>query len=161
MQRTLAVAVIFLLTSAGLNAGQVKASTRESSAKMKLSERETKQLTAVRAVLEAQAAAWNRGDVEGYMDGYARTDETTFVSGDNITRGWQTVLARYRKNYDTREKMGQLSFSDLDIKFIGKDTAVVLGRWQLTRAQDTPHGRFTLIFRHTKVGWRIIHDHTS
>lgn len=161
MQRTLAVAVVLLLATAGLNAGQVKAFTREASAKMKLGERDTKQIAAVRAVLDAQAAAWNRGDVEGYMDGYARTDEITFVSGDNLTRGWQTVLARYKKNYDTREKMGQLAFSDLDIRLIGKDTAVVLGRWQLTRAQDTPHGRFTLIFRHTKAGWRIIHDHTS
>lgn len=116
---------------------------------------------AIRAVLDSQAAAWNRGDVEGYMDGYERSDETTFVSGDNLTRGWQTVLERYKKNYDTREKMGTLAFSDLDIKPLSPFYAVVTGRWQLTRAADTPHGRFTLIFRKTAAGWHIVLDTTT
>jgi uncharacterized protein (TIGR02246 family) len=116
---------------------------------------------AVRAVLDAQAAAWNRGDVEGYMDGYERAETTTFVSGDSVTRGWQTVLERYKKSYDTREKMGTLEFSDLDIKPLSPFYAQATGRWKLTRAADTPHGRFTLIFRRTDRGWRITHDHTS
>jgi uncharacterized protein (TIGR02246 family) len=123
--------------------------------------RDAKAEAAIRAVLEAQAAAWNRGDIEGYMDGYARSDSIVFVSGDNVTRGWQTVLERYKKSYDTREKMGTLEFSDLEIKVLGKDVGVVHGRWQLTRAADKPHGRFTLIFRRTGKNWRIIHDHTS
>lgn len=117
--------------------------------------------SAIRAVLDAQRDAWNRGDIEGYMDGYARSSETVFVSGDNVTRGWQTVLDRYRKAYDSREKMGLLTFSDLEITAVGNAAAVVLGRWQLQRASDEPHGRFTLIFRKTKQGWKIIHDHTS
>jgi uncharacterized protein (TIGR02246 family) len=116
---------------------------------------------AIRAVLDAQAAAWNRGDIEGYMDGYERTDATVFVSGDNVTRGWQTVLDRYKKAYDTREKMGALAFSELDIKPLSPFYALAAGRWQLTRATDAPHGRFTLIFRKTSAGWRIVHDHTS
>lgn len=116
---------------------------------------------AVRAVLDAQREAWNRGDIEGYMDGYARSDDTVFVSGDNLTRGWQTVHDRYKKNYDSREKMGILTFSDLQITSIENDTAIVLGRWHLQRAKDEPHGRFTLILRRTKQGWKIVHDHTS
>ena len=116
---------------------------------------------AVRAVLDTQVQAWNRGDIEGFMSGYAKSDETVFVSGDNVTRGWQTVLDRYKKNYDTREKMGTLQFSELEVKALSDDSAVALGRWQLTREKDTPHGRFTLIFRRTPDGWRIIHDHTS
>jgi len=115
----------------------------------------------IRAVIEAQRDAWNRGDIEGYMDGYDRSDKTVFVSGDSVTHGWQTVLERYKKSYDTREKMGQLTFSDLDITLLSKDTAVVIGRWLLKRTSDEPHGRFTLIFKKTKQGWRIIHDHTS
>ncbi len=116
---------------------------------------------AIRAVLEAQAAAWNRGDIEGYMDGYERGDQTTFVSGDSLTRGWQTVLDRYKKHYDSREKMGALQFSDLDIKPLSPFYAVATGRWHLTRAGDAPHGRFTLIFRKTSAGWRIVLDTTT
>lgn len=127
----------------------------------KMSNQEMKTSAAIRAVLDAQVAAWNRGDIEGFMDGYARSAEIVFLSGDSLTHGWQTVLDRYKKNYATREKMGTLAFSDLEINLIGKDTAVVIGRWQLTRAGDTPKGRFTLIFRQTKAGWRIVHDHTS
>ena len=117
--------------------------------------------SAVRNVLDAQVAAWNRGDIAAFMDGYAQSDETVFVSGDNVTRGWQTVLDRYRKNYNSREKMGTLAFTELEIKTMSSDAAVVLGRWQLTRANDSPHGRFTLIFHRTPQGWRIVHDHTS
>ena len=117
--------------------------------------------TAIRAVLEAQAAAWNRGDVEGYMDGYERADTTTFISGDTVTRGWQTVLDRYKKSYDTREKMGTLAFSELELKPLSEFYAVATGRWQLTRDKDTPHGRFSLIFRRTSDGWRIVQDTTT
>jgi ketosteroid isomerase-like protein len=123
--------------------------------------KEAKTIAAIRAVLDAQRDAWNRGDIEGFMDGYERSERTVFVSGDNLTRGWQTVLDRYKKNYNTREKMGTLTFSDLEITLPGKESAVVLGRWHLKRASDEPHGRFTLIFRKTKQGWKIIHDHTS
>ena len=122
---------------------------------------EAKTISTIRAVMDAQVAAWNRGDIAGFMDGYWRSDETLFISGDSVTRGWQTVLDRYKKGYDTREKMGTLSFTEVEIKPINKDTAVAIGRWQLTRAGDTPRGRFTLIFRRVKEGWRIVHDHTS
>jgi len=122
---------------------------------------DTKSIAAIRSVLDTQAAAWNRGDIEAYMDGYDRSADTVFVSGDRVTRGWQTVLERYKKSYDSREKMGVLTFSDLEITMLSKDAAVVLGRWQLQRRQDQPHGRFTLLFKKTRAGWRIIHDHTS
>jgi uncharacterized protein (TIGR02246 family) len=125
------------------------------------SKADAKNAAAIRAVLDAQRDAWNRGDIEGYMDGYERSEETVFVSGDNVTHGWQTVLEHYKKGYATREKMGTLTFSDLEITALGKDAAVVLGRWSLKRASDQPHGRFTLIFKRTKQGWKIIHDHTS
>jgi ketosteroid isomerase-like protein len=118
-------------------------------------------VAAVRAVLESQAAAWNRGDIEGYMEGYAKEDSTEFVSGDTITRGWQTVLDRYKSHYDSRAKMGTLTFSELEIKPLGEYYIMAAGRWQLARDADTPHGRFTLIFRRTTAGWRIVHDHTS
>jgi ketosteroid isomerase-like protein len=125
------------------------------------SAKEDRDAAAVRAVIESQAAAWNRGDIEGYMEGYAKEDSTEFVSGDTVTRGWRTVLERYKAHYDSRAKMGTLTFSELEIKPLSEYYIMATGRWQLARDADTPHGRFTLIFRRTPAGWRIVHDHTS
>jgi ketosteroid isomerase-like protein len=124
-------------------------------------QKDARMVAAIVAVLDAQREAWNRGDIEGYMNGYARSDNTVFISGDNVTRGWQLVLDRYKKNYNSRDKMGQLTFSQLETTLLANDAAVVMGRWQLLRANDEPHGRFTLVFRKTKQGWKIVHDHTS
>lgn len=151
--------IIFSLFTLSLCAMATMSQQKEN--RKTLGARDEKTVAAVRAVLDAQVAAWNRGDIAAFMDGYARSSETVFVSGDNVTRGWQTVLDRYKKSYDSREKMGQLAFTDLEITPLGADAALALGRWQLVRAADTPHGRFTLIFRRTRDGWRIIHDHTS
>ncbi len=115
----------------------------------------------IRAVLDAQVAAWNRGDIDGFMEGYARSPKTTFVSGDEVTRGWQTVRDRYAKKYDSREKMGRLIFSGVEITPLGDDAAVALGSWSLQRKDDQPHGKFTLLFRRLREGWRIVLDHTS
>ena len=115
----------------------------------------------IRAVMSAQVAAWNRGDIDGFMEGYARSGTTEFVGGGKLTRGWQTVRDRYQKKYSSREKMGRLTFSHLQITVLNSDTALVLGRWKLERKTDRPHGIFTLLFRRTPSGWRIVHDHTS
>ncbi|MCP9493465.1 MAG: nuclear transport factor 2 family protein [Pyrinomonadaceae bacterium MAG19_C2-C3] len=119
---------------------------------------------AIRGVLEKQVAAWNRADIEGFMDGYHRSADIVFVSGDTVTRGWATVLERYQRTYDTKEKMGTLAFTDLEIKPLDTNHATALGRWQLTRTGEAApfaKGRFTLIFLRTPQGWRIMHDHTS
>lgn len=120
-----------------------------------------REIAAVRAVIETQQAAWNRGDIEAFMAGYAKEDSITFVSGDTVTHGWQTVLDRYKKNYDSPAKMGKLTFSELDIKPLSEFYMMATGRFQLAREGDEPRGRFTLIFRRTVAGWRIVHDHTS
>lgn len=120
-----------------------------------------KNQAAIRKVMDDQAVAWNRGDIEGFMAGYWKSEKLTFISGVNVTRGWQGTLDRYKKSYDSRAKMGVLTFSDLEITMLGKDAAVVLGSWALKREKDDPHGKFTLTFRKFKEGWRIIMDHTS
>lgn len=114
----------------------------------------------IRSVLDKQAAAWNRGDINGYMDGYQRSDDTMFV-GTDVTRGWTKVRDRYLAKYDTRAKMGTLEFSDLNFRPFSNDDVVVTGAWKLTRAADSPQGRFTLIFHRLKEGWRIVYDHSS
>ncbi|HEY4272697.1 MAG TPA: AtzH-like domain-containing protein [Candidatus Udaeobacter sp.] len=115
----------------------------------------------VQSMLRAQQDAWNRGDIDEFMNGYARSASTVFVSDDQVTRGWNTVRERYRQKYSDRTKMGTLAFSDLEITMLSSDAAVVLGRWALKRETDEPHGRFTLIFKRLPEGWRIVHDHTS
>jgi beta-aspartyl-peptidase (threonine type) len=120
-----------------------------------------KTATDIRRVMDAQATAWNAGDIEGYMRGYWNSPQLVFVSGDNVTKGWQPTLERYKKNYDSRAKMGTLSFTDVEIEVLSKDAAKVLGSWALAREADNPKGKFTLIFRRFKDGWKIVHDHTS
>ena len=116
----------------------------------------------IRKVMDDQVAAWNRGDVDGFMRGYWNSDDLIFVSGDNVTRGWRPTLERYKKSYDTRAKMGTLTFSGLEITVLSNYAAVVLGSWSLARDNDNPHGKFTLTFRRIpRVGWRIVIDHTS
>ena len=123
--------------------------------------KEEKIKTDVRAVMDKQVAAWNEGDIEGFMKGYWNSPEMTFVSGDNVTKGWQPTLERYKKSYDSRAKMGVLSFTELEITVTGKNSAVVLGRFTLVREKDRPTGMFTLNFRKFRDGWKIIIDHTS
>ncbi|HWY41081.1 MAG TPA: nuclear transport factor 2 family protein [Chthoniobacterales bacterium] len=115
----------------------------------------------IQNVLRAQQDAWNHGDIDTFMNGYWRSDKTVFVSGDDVTRGWQKVLDRYKSKYSDRAKMGTLTFSEIEITALSNDSAVALGSWKLNRANDQPHGRFTLIFRHFPDGWKIVHDHTS
>jgi len=115
----------------------------------------------IRNVLKSQQDAWNRGDIDAFMNGYWRSEETVFVSGDDVARGWQKVLDRYKTKYSDRAKMGTLMFSNLEITPLSDDSAVVLGSWKLNRANDQPHGRFTLIFRRFPDGWKIVLDHTS
>ena len=116
---------------------------------------------AIRAVLDQQVREWNAGNLAGFMETYARSDRTRFASGGSVSLGWQTVFDRYQKNYGTRAAMGTLSFSELEITSLGPDAALAFGRWQLRRGPDAPSGLFSLIFRKTPAGWRIVHDHTS
>lgn len=117
---------------------------------------------AIEKVLSDQAAAWNRGDIEGYMQGYWKSDELIFTSGGQVQRGFDSTLARYKKSYPDKAAMGQLAFSDLEIRVLAKGVAWVLGKWRLSRASDSPHGVFTLILRKfPEQGWKIVHDHTS
>src|SRR5262249_38543189 len=122
--RTCAVAIIFCTSAAAI---------------LSAAPRQTQNATAqIRSVLSAQQEGWNRGDIDRFMNGYARSASTVFVSEDTVRRGWETVRARYRKKYSDRAKMGTLTFSDLEITLLSPDAALVLGRWSLKRANDQP-----------------------
>ncbi|KAA3618729.1 MAG: DUF4440 domain-containing protein [Calditrichaeota bacterium] len=115
----------------------------------------------VLTVLKMQVAAWNQGDIAGYMAGYLRSDSLRFASGGTVTFGWQTTLERYQKSYPNRATMGKLDFSDAQMTVLSEDAVLVFGRWGLRRATDNPGGLFSLLFRKTDDGWFIVHDHTS
>jgi uncharacterized protein (TIGR02246 family) len=117
--------------------------------------------TAVIAVLEDQKAAWNRGDVPVFMNGYWRSPDVTFAGKTGFTRGWDTVLARYQRSYPDQASMGHLEFSELDVRPLGPDTALVLGKWHINRPAGDVGGIFTLVLQKFPEGWRIIHDHTT
>jgi beta-aspartyl-peptidase (threonine type) len=117
----------------------------------------------VKRVLISQVEAWNKGDLEGYMQGYWHSPDLTFFSGGTITQGWEPTLERYRKRYQSGgNEMGHLDFQDLQVNQLGTKSAVATGKWQLTMHDGKkPHGLFTLIFLKTEQGWKIVHDHTS
>ena len=116
----------------------------------------------IRAVLEAQQSAWNQGDLEAFMEGYWADDRLRFAGGNTVQQGFQATLERYRRNYDSRAKMGTLSFTDVDIDVLSDDAAVVFGRFNLKRPEvGDATGLFTLVFRMKDGAWVIVHDHTS
>ena len=117
---------------------------------------------AIQKILNEQQTAWNRGDVNTFLEGYWRSPELTFSGSSGVARGWDGVVERYKKNYPDRAAMGQLEFSELEFRFLGRDAALVLGHWHLTREKNGDIGGvFSLVWQKFPEGWRIIHDHTS
>lgn len=115
----------------------------------------------IAAVLKMQQAAWNDGNIRGFMNGYWNSPALTFSGSSGISRGWQSVFENYQKRYGDRGAMGHLEFSELEVRVVGGSSALVLGKWHLTRATGELGGVFTLVFEKFPEGWRIIHDHTS
>ena len=117
----------------------------------------------VRAVLDAQLAAWNRGDLEAFMATYWKSPDLVFQSNASATRGWEATRERYRKRYQSEGKeMGQLRFEDVDIEPLAAGIAFARGAFRLAlRDGKTAQGRFTLLLRQQPDGWRIVYDHSS
>ncbi|MGA7842238.1 MAG: DUF4440 domain-containing protein [Candidatus Acidiferrales bacterium] len=115
----------------------------------------------IRAVLDMQTAAWNRGDIDTFMSSYWKSEQTEFLGANGIAHGWQAVLDRYHRSYPDRKTMGTVSFSDLEIHLTCADAAYVVGKFHLVRESDQPSGVFSLDFRKFPEGWRIVLDHTT
>lgn len=118
----------------------------------------------IRAMLQNSEAAWNRGDLVAFAADYEDSPGTTFV-GKEVTRGGrEAILGRYRRGYPNRDAMGTLTFSEIEVRPLGKGYALALGKFALTRTAaggGDASGRFTLVLHKTKAGWKIIHDHSS
>lgn len=116
---------------------------------------------AILDVLETQRQAWNRGDLEAYMQGYWHSDSLLFVGKSGPKYGWQTTLDNYKKGYPDKAAMGQLIFNILKVQLLSKTNAFVLGAWNLKRDKDAPGGYFTLLLRKIKGEWKVVSDHSS
>ena len=116
---------------------------------------------AILKVLETQRIAWNKGDIDGFMRGYWKSDSLLFVGSTAPTHGWQATLDRYKKNYPDKAAMGTLTFTVLKLDLLDKTNAFMLGAWSLKRDKDAPGGYFTLWFRKINRPWVIVVDHTS
>lgn len=118
--------------------------------------------TSIIGVIEAQATAWNKGDLDGYMAGYAKIDQLVFTSGGKIRRGYQATYDAFQTKYaQDKSKMGKLDFEILEVQPLGADGAVVLGNWNLTGSPSDGRGVFSVVLERRAEGWRVIHDHTS
>ena len=112
-------------------------------------------------VLHNQQIAWNNGDLEGFMKSYIKSDSLVFIGSSEPTYGWQTTLDNYKKGYPDKKSMGELIFDIKKVTVLAKDAAFIMGSWRLKRAEDNPHGFFTLLFRKINGQWKIAVDHTS
>jgi uncharacterized protein (TIGR02246 family) len=124
---------------------------------------EEAEATAVRRLLAMQVEAWNRKDLDAFLEGYWQSPDVVFQSGADRSDGFEALRTRYRKRYQAEGRaMGQLAFTGVEVIVLGPDAALARGRWQLTMPDGTrPGGLFTLLVRKRPEGWRIVHDHTS
>lgn len=116
---------------------------------------------AVRNILGEQSAAWNKGDIEGFMKGYWKNDSLMFIGKSGMTYGWNNTLNNYKKGYPDVAAMGQLTFTILSVKTLSDQYQQVVGKWHLQRNQGNPEGYFTLLFQKIKGQWVIVTDHSS
>lgn len=151
------IAVVFLTV------GFLRSPSSISSAADIMTAEESATVAAVEQTLASQVAAWNEGDIPGFMAGYANIKGLRFASGNTITNSWDATLQRYQKRYTDRKLMGKLAFKEVTIKPLSPEYAEVFGRFHLTRDKDTGDatGLFTLLMQKTEKGWLVLHDHTS
>jgi len=116
---------------------------------------------AIENAMAEQERSWSNGDIEAFMKYYEKSDDLSFTSKNGLTKGYQTLLNRYRESYPGKQDMGELQFDLMEHKSLGRDHMLVIGSWKLLNNQNNPSGYFSLIWKNTGSGWRIIHDHTS
>jgi len=117
--------------------------------------------SAIRVILDNQTAAWNRGDIESFMNGYWKNDSLMFIGKSGVTYGWTNTLNNYKKGYPDTAAMGKLAFTLIQVKKLSKEYYHVTGKWFLERSIGDIDGHFTLLFRKIDGQWVIISDHSS
>jgi len=115
----------------------------------------------IRNLLNDQTAAWNRGDIEGFMEGYWKNDSLMFIGKSGINWGWQKTLENYKKGYPDSIAMGKLSFDLIVVKRLSFQYYYVVGKWMLARTIGDLSGHFNLLLKKIKGKWVIVADHSS
>lgn len=113
---------------------------------------------AILAVLKTQETAWNQNNLEGFMEGYIKSDSLKFYGSSGLTHGWQNTLEKYKKGYPTKEHTGNLSFTIDAITQIEEGSYYVMGQFHLVRNTGNANGVFLIIFRKIEGEWKIIAD---
>jgi hypothetical protein len=116
---------------------------------------------AIRGVLTAEQISWNNGDIDGFMEGFWKSDSLQFLSARGINHGWQETRDGYKKRYPDLASMGTLSYDILQMTPLSKDVYVVMGRYNLTRTIGNLEGVFTVIFKKINGKWVAIYDHSA
>lgn len=116
---------------------------------------------AIRRLLHTQTEAWNRGDLDGFMQTYHKSDSLLFVGKRGVVWGWRQTLENYKHSYPDKAAMGILSFGIIQVKKLSARYYHVTGKWMLQRAGDAPSGHYTLLLRKIKGAWKIVSDHSS
>lgn len=116
---------------------------------------------AIRQLLQTQTETWNRGDINGFMQTYWKSDSLQFVGRNGVVWGWQQTLDNYKKRYPDKAAMGTLSFDIIEVRRLSEEYYYVTGKWTLQRTADAPSGYYTLLLRRIDGIWKIVSDHTS
>lgn len=124
--------------------------------------RESNLWTQVTTALDSSAAAWNRGDLSGFMAPYLRSGAITYIGGPGLVVGHRSLRQRYAPLFRPGAERDSLRFADLSTRPLGEDHALATGRYVLHRRDSvTSHGYFSLVLRDVEGSWRIVHDHSS
>ncbi len=115
----------------------------------------------IRGILHEQTAAWNRGDIPAFMNGYWQHDSLMFIGKNGIVYGWQQTLDNYKKNYPSPDAMGKLSFDIIKVDKLSSKYYSVIGKWMLVRSIGDVSGHFSLLFKKINGQWKIVSDHSS
>lgn len=126
-----------------------------------LAQKKKQSIKSIQTIFQQQQKAWNRGDLEGFMEGYWVSDSLLFIGSRGLTYGWQATLDNYKKSYPDKTSMGKLTFTIVSIELLSKKDAFVIGKWHLQRKKDAPRGHFTLLWKKIKGKWVIVTDHSS
>ena len=122
---------------------------------------QSKEEKKIRELLAVQTECWNRGDIEGFMQTYWKSDSLMFIGKNGVKKGWTETLNNYKKGYPDTTAMGKLSFEIIKIEKLSKEYYYVVGKWMLKRSVGDLSGHYDILLKKIKGQWVIISDHSS